>query len=190
MATLVEAMTLEQFAALPEPADGSTLELIDGEVRCMSGGSLPHGVLIGELLFALAQFVRAQGLGRVVNNMNFEFVLERGWSPVPDVAFIKADRLSRASKESVLFQGAPDLAVEVTSPSNSDNEIASKTDAYLRAGSSRVWVVRPELKTITVVRPDRSAKTFVAGEMLSSNDAGFDVEGFELSLSELFAIAD
>lgn len=154
----------------------------------MSGGNSLHGTIIGELSGRLFSFVRTNGLGRVITNANFSFVLERTWSPVPDIAFVSKGAFSRIFRDSAPFDGPPDLAVEVTSPSNSDTEIALKTDAYLRAGSVRVWIVRPELETVTVVRPDRSAQTFVVGESLTSEDAGFTIEGFSLLLADLFAI--
>lgn len=153
----------------------------------MSGGNSLHGTVIGRLMVALGAFIHTQRLGELVTNANFNFELERAWSPVPDIAFISSERFARIFRESAPFDGAPDLAIEVTSPSNSDDEIARKTDAYLRAGASRVWVVRPDMGTVTVTRPDWTARTLHIGESVTSDDAGFDAAGFDLSLQALFA---
>jgi Uma2 family endonuclease len=84
------------------------------------------------------------------------------------------------------FVGPPDLAVEITSPDDTDREVAEKLGHYQAAATPRVWVVRPELKTVTVHRLDGTAKTFRPGDVLTSDEAGFEVEGFELGVTALF----
>lgn len=58
---------------------------------------------------------------------------------------------------------------------------------YLAAGTRRVWLVRPRLRTVTVHRPNGDAHTYQLGDTLTSDDAGFDVAGFALPLSDIFA---
>jgi Uma2 family endonuclease len=58
---------------------------------------------------------------------------------------------------------------------------------YLDAGSERVWVVRPDSRTVTVYRADRTARILRQPEVLDSDDAGFTVNGFELPVAAVFA---
>ena len=85
------------------------------------------------------------------------------------------------------FKGAPNLAVEVVSESDRDSDVSGKVEDYLRFGCDRVWVVRPRQETVTVFRAGGDAHVYSHGDMLTSADAGFPVDGFELSLSQIFA---
>jgi len=76
----------------------------------------------------------------------------------------------------------PDLAVEVVSPEDRDSAVSAKVQQYLSAGTGRVWVVRPATQTVTVHRPDGSARTYEMGATLTSEEAGFAVAGFTLGL--------
>jgi Uma2 family endonuclease len=84
------------------------------------------------------------------------------------------------------FEGSPDLAVEVVSPGDTDREVTDKVRDYLSHDTPLVWVIRPESQTLTVHRPDMTARTYVPGEALTSADAGFEVEGFALRVEDLF----
>jgi Uma2 family endonuclease len=65
--------------------------------------------------------------------------------------------------------------------------MARKVEEYFDAGSERVWIVRPRNKTVTVHRPGGDAHTYSVRDTLSSEDAAFAVDGFELSLEQFFA---
>jgi Uma2 family endonuclease len=88
----------------------------------------------------------------------------------PDVAFVQAERIPPSSVKG-FFQGAPDLAVEVISPSDRPSEVAAKVQDWLRAGCSMVWVVDAEKRAVTVhcggeVVVMTSAETLTGGEIL------------------------
>ena len=102
------------------------------------------------------------------------------------VAFVSIAQTLTRKKGLRAFSGSPILAVEVTSPSNTHQEIVSKMQAYLLAGSSRVCVVDPESRTVTVYQPDWTARVLNPGDTLTSDDAGFEVEGFALTIDEVF----
>ena len=77
----------------------------------------------------------------------------------------------------------PDLAVEVTSPNDSAREVEQKTDSWLAAGTSEVWVVSPQHRTVTVHRLSEPATVFDESETLTGGDL---LPGFEVSVQELF----
>jgi Uma2 family endonuclease len=82
------------------------------------------------------------------------------------------------------FPGAPDLAVEIASPGDLDQEVQEKVAAYLRAGSRLVWIVRPRLRTVTIHYPDGTARTLSVEGTLSGEAV---LPDFALPLRELFA---
>jgi Uma2 family endonuclease len=186
MTTATRPITLEEFMALPEPAEGH-LELIAGEVVYVSGGNSIHGRVIGNILAATVIFVRAHNLGRVLNNANFHIGDDPPWAPVPDITYISHERFAEIDRGEAFFEGAPDLAIEVVSESNSSRDMTGKIVGYLQAGGSRVWQADPRSGTVTVHRADWTARTFRSGETLTSDDAGFEVEGFTLNVDDIFA---
>ena len=100
----------------------------------------------------------------------------------PDVAFVRAERVPPGGVRA-FFDGAPDLAVEVISPSDRASEVIAKARDWLRFGCTAVWVVDPETKTVTVYsrRPQTlflSVKDTLACEEL--------LPGFSLPVSQIF----
>ena len=81
------------------------------------------------------------------------------------------------------FHGAPDLAVEVLSPSDTVEEIEAKVDEYLAAGTQLVWVVNPRRQTVSVYRKDGTTTILRREDALNGESV---VPGFSLSLAELF----
>jgi Uma2 family endonuclease len=66
---------------------------------------------------------------------------------VPEVSLVKLDR---CSEEERIFRGAPELAIEVVSPSDTTKRLKAKVDTYLRGGSSTVSVVFPDSRSVTI----------------------------------------
>ena len=104
----------------------------------------------------------------------------------PDVHFVRSDRLPRGRMPAAFFEGPPDLAVEVLSPEDNRRELAEKLADYAAAGTPRVWVVRPDERTVTVHRLDAPPVTLHDGDSLNSNDAGFSAAGFLLPVADVF----
>lgn len=182
-------MTPDDFDRLPNPPEGGKLELVDGKVVEMMTVSPEHGELQGEIFSALKSFVRKRGLGAVFVETGFRLGRGRGMADVrgPDVSFVRADKLPpREQRRSGSFHFAPDLAVEVVSPEDLDADVAKKVEDYLAAGTARVWVVRPDTRTVTVHRPGGEAHVYHETDTVVSGDAGFDTAGFELSVGGLF----
>jgi Uma2 family endonuclease len=136
----------------------------------------------------LLTFADGGNLGDVV--VEGGYILRREPDSVrgPDVSFIARQRLEAIGiPASGYFEGAPTLAVEVISPSETDTEVRAKVGEYLTAGAERVWEVRPRLKTVTIHRTGAEPVTKRSGEVLTSDDAAFSVEGFALPLGSIFA---
>src|ERR1700722_9434206 len=171
-------LTLEQFEQLPD--DGMRHELDEGELVSMPLASLRHGELHAEIGSLLWQFVGPRSLGLAVSSSGFQL----GRDPVraPDVSFIRADRLIGIDLD-CWFPGAPDLAVEIISPSESAADIAHKVEQYLHAGAE-VWVVYPRSRTVHVFEPSKMARVLDGADLLESPAL---LPGFSVRVSELFA---
>ncbi len=103
----------------------------------------------------------------------------------PDVAFVSKERLQGLKRlPKGFFQGAPDLAVEIVSPSNTFEEIHTKSVEFFASGTRLVWVVNLDEQWVMVYyapQPDRLLKI---ADSLEGEDV---IPGFSLPLAELFA---
>jgi Uma2 family endonuclease len=185
MTTAQKLLTAEEFFALPDPPEGGKMELVDGKVVIMSPVGRKHGKLAIRLGAALSSFAETHDLGEVAAETGFRLSVERLLVRAPDVSFVTSAQLTDASEDGFI-DGPPTLAVEVISPDDRDSEIAAKLADYMAAGTQRVWIVRPQNKSVMVCRPNGDAHIYAAGDILSSDDAGFPVPGFQLPLNELF----
>jgi Uma2 family endonuclease len=110
---------------------------------------------------------------------------EADWRSVrgPDLSFVSKQRLPSPGYSGTFWRLAPDLAVEILSPSNRPREIREKIEDYIGAGSRLVWVVDPERQRVTVHRPGAEPEQFGSGDVLEGVDV---LPGFGLSLHTLF----
>lgn len=162
-------------------------ELVDGEVIEMAPVGGVHGRVAGKVYRRLDEHVEAQGGGVVVVGA-VGFVLDLPGDPervrAPDVGFIATSRLPEGRLPQGFIRGAPDLAVEVLSPSDNPVEVQQKVRDWLEGGSRLVWVVAPRARSVTVYRPDGSARLVREPEALDGETV---LTGFALALSDLFA---
>ncbi len=171
----------------PEYAD-RMVELVEGEIVDMPLPSPIHAVVLISLSTALNNYVKQNRLGRVLGG-DAPFVLER--SPEGkdtlrgiDIAFVSTERLSgRLPRKPLTI--APDLAVEVISPSNKAEDIEKKIQQLLKAGTELIWIVYPELQSVTVHSADGSI-TLTQADMLSGGEI---LPDFAIPVREIFADA-
>ena len=128
--------------------------------------------------------MRARRLGRVfAAETGFCLFIGPDTVRAPDVAFVRAGRIAPGRLPTGFWPGAPDLAVEVASPSESAEDINEKIGEYLRAGSQLAVVLYPRTWQIGLYRPDGSAHLLTPGDPL---DLGEVVPGFTCPVGELF----
>lgn len=168
---------------MPEE-DGFRLELVEGNVIREPRPGARHGRLTTRLASALHAHAEEHALGVVCTD--FGVVLGENPPTVrgPDIGFIASERLRPEDLPTGFLKAAPDLAVEIVSPSNTATEIQRKVLEYLAAGSRLVWVVDPETRSVNAYRSREEARLLSEGEIL---DGGNVLPGFRLALKELFA---
>lgn len=187
---LYTADDLWELSQRPEYA-GKRLRLIEGVLYEVSPTGWLHGDVTWILALHVGNYVLANKLGRMTG-AETGFILNKDSDGkdtlmAPDIGFIQAERIpAELTEQYVPF--APDLAVEVLSPSNTDAEITVKVEAYLRYGTRLVWVVAPKEQRISVYRPTGEANE--ANIRFLSIDNTLDGEdvlpGFSLPLRQLF----
>ena len=102
----------------------------------------------------------------------------------PDVAFVRRGRIAASGQPVTFWEGAPDLAVEVTSPGDTRPEVAEKVASWLAAGTRVVWVVDPGSRSVTIDEPGAAPRRLVASEVL---DGAPLFPGFRLPVADVLA---
>lgn len=168
---------------LNAPSDLGPCELVRGELVMISPGKGRHGVVSARILGELIAFVRKNDLGEVLGSST-GYVLSRDPDTVrePDVSFVSAQRFKGQDLDAFL-DGAPDLAVEVLSPSNTAAEMRAKMDDYFGAGCRVMWIVDPLRRSVVVHCPDGSSKVLTEDDTLTEEEL---LPGFSMVVREAF----
>jgi len=159
MGTKAMTMTAEQYAALEEP-EGFRYELNEGELVVTPSPMMFHNDIRDEIAFALRQFVTQHKLGRVT--METDFQLSEDTVRRPDIAFISGEKAALIDPHKRL-KIAPDLAVEVASPSDRPDDLMQKVQQYLNAGTATVLVIFAEAHLAYLYRGHGSVQVFEKG---------------------------
>src|SRR2546427_815931 len=142
MATAQRLMTADELLRLSD--DGCRHELIGGELRTMPPAGFEHGWVAVRGISSLEAHVRAADLGAVLTSET-GFLLTRQPDTVraPDAAFVTRERLQATGVVPGYWPGAPDLAVEVVSPSDLYTDVEEKVAEWLEHGARMVVVLNP-----------------------------------------------
>ena len=186
-------MTTEEFDALPEDEDVERW-IIDGRLyehradeRDMTRRSFPHSRTEANIAYCLKHWIKQQPTapGLVVSGeAGFRLRREPVTNVGIDVAYVTAEQVATTPPNASVIEGPPVLAVEILSPSDQYNEVTNKIEGYLGAGVLLVWRVEPQLRLITVFRPDLPTKSFSPGDELTAEP---HLPGFRVAVSEIFA---
>ena len=178
-----QTMTAEELLRLPSGM-GARYELAEGVLREMSPAGSRHGRIALRIGGLVDLYVRGHRLGEAVG-AETGFILRRNPDTVraPAAAFIARARIPATGLPEGFFPGAPDLAVEVVSPTDAAAEVQRKVREYFDAGAQQVWVVYPDLREVMVFRSVRESVTLAAADTL---DGGTLIPGFTCPVAELF----
>lgn len=175
-----DCKTAEDYWALPESVRA---ELVDGELYDMAPPSIAHQKLAGGIYRSLANHIEAVGgpclalLSPVAVNLNAD-----------DTTYVEPDVLVVCDPEKLsdrACEGAPDLTVEVVSPSSQRMDYLTKADRYARAGVREYWIVDPQTRKTAVYRYERGdvVPTFYPFE--TPVPVGIWDDGFAVAVAQL-----
>jgi Uma2 family endonuclease len=175
------AWTYEDLFSLPE--DGRRYEIIEGELYEMPSPNLDHASVIANLIAMLIPLVTRLG-GRWFTAPVDVFL--EGANPVqPDIVVILPGWSGRLPQRGI--EGAPDLVIEVLSPSNRGHDVLTKRALYARAGVREYWIVDPEARAIEILALDRDALHRVAIAAGDDTTASPLLGSFPITAAEIFA---
>ena len=174
-------LTIDEFERLPD--DGWRCELVRGVVVREPPAGFEHGRLANRILYLLTAFAEEHGLGEVLASETGSALFEEPPTVrAPDAAFVAESRVPSPAPPG-FGRLAPDLAVEVVSPSNTMTQIHSKVLDYLNAGSRLVWVVDPAARSVAVYRSRKEIRLLSGADELDGEEV---LPGFRLRLEDLF----
>ena len=168
-------MTAEELFELQD--DGGRIELVAGELARMTPTGGAHGALAVRIGRLLDEYVEANDLGACCG-AETGFILERDPDTVraPDAAVVLASRVPASGVPAGYWPFAPDLAVEVVSPSDRLADVHVKIAEYFAAGTRLVWLVEPETRMVHVYRSQQQVEVLGTEDDLSRcGFAGGDV---------------
>jgi Uma2 family endonuclease len=176
--------TAEEFWAMTDQFEADKqYELVEGVIVEMAASSPENTIIAGRVLAFLFNHVDNHDLG-FVTGADGDYTLSPGDVRIPDVAYISRERTPTIPR---IFEGAPDLAVEVISPGESPRQVHDKTELYLKTGARLVWNIYPEDKVVEVWQATGDGglifHTLTIDGVL---DGGAVLPGFSLPVSKIF----
>jgi Uma2 family endonuclease len=182
MAIASELLTLEQYAAHVDEDERWVTDLVRGVLVREPRPADLHGTMQVELGHHLVSWAKARG-ARVTAGSGYILAEDPPTVRGPDIAVVVKPR-SSAGQPGGWIRGAPDVAIEILSPSDTASAMQEKTLDYFGGGARQVWIVDPHARSVTVYRADGTARLLRDDETLAGEDV---LPGFSLALTELFA---
>ena len=182
MATTTQLMTAEDLFDLPD--DGFRYELIKGDLKKRPLGGQLHGKYTSHLSISLGGHVKTSGLGKTyIADTGFVLATAPDHVRAPDAAFISNERLAEIGESDWFARGAPDIAIEVISPSDRYTEVEEKVADWLNAGCRAVIVVNPRRRTVKVHRSPTDVIILTESDTLEIDDV---VPGWQMPVKDIF----
>lgn len=160
-------------------------ELVRGELVMMSPASPTQGRYAARLVAALERYLEEHELGEVYTaEPGFELQPEPNLIVrAPDVAYLRRENIPVLEQQAGYWTVAPDLAIDIISPSETSHMVQEKVQDYLNAGTSMIWLVYPNTQTIVEYRSLAQIRQLTPDDSLDGNDV---LPGFSYPLRRLF----
>ena len=145
MKSVAAKMNYDQLCLLPE--DGNQYELFDGELVMTPSPRAHHQDIVVKLTTRLAAYIEPRSLGKLYV-APLDTIMDEYTVVQPDILFVSRERVAEVVKERI--EGAPDLVVEVLSPSTFHKDLRRKMRVYSQFGVKEYWIVDPEEQTLAL----------------------------------------
>ena len=172
--------TYKDYAKTP---DDVRYQLIDGELILSPSPTFYHQHISGAMFVELRTWAVSSGTGKVVCAPMDVYLTETD-TVQPDILFISEERMHIVEDRYV--RGAPDLVVEIMSPSTSRLDLGAKMELYVRHGVPQYWIADPDTRTARMLRLEAGDYTEVAS--FTENDVltSDAFPGLRIDLGQVF----
>jgi len=186
-AEAASTMTAEELLALPE--DGIERDLIEGQLRerPMTRRNRRHSRTMArtaQILGAWANQSHGKRGEILAGDAGFRLRQNPDTTVGIDVAYVSAQLATSAPDDVYLIDGAPVLAAEILSPSDTHEDIVDKIELLLKSGTAVVWLIDPDLRTVTVHRAGAEPVLFSASQELPGDP---ELPGLRVKVAHFFA---
>jgi Uma2 family endonuclease len=181
MATITTApLTLEEFAQLP--GDGVRHEISEGDLISKAPAKFLQTLVVVAVFEMLHAYLKQRGGARAFPEAGYVLSHNPLTIRQPDVSVLSAERI-RATDVERYVEGAPELAVEIVSPSQSAEDLEVKVQQCLRSGGKQVWVFYPITRRVHIFLASGEVTILDETQTL---DAGELLPGFSIKVADLF----
>jgi Uma2 family endonuclease len=164
---------------LQMPSDGRKYELVDGRLRIVPTGAR-HGEIVSGVI---ARLHTAKTPTVALYSEAVGFRMRSGNVRSPDASVMRRERLPEGVSPDTFIDGAPDLAVEVVSPSERDTELLQKVAEYFESGAREVWLLFPERQQVYRYTAPLEMQILNAEDTLTGGEL---LPDFQVRVAELF----
>lgn len=184
----IAPMRIETFDVIPIE-DGWTFELHEGRLIRMPGPGKAHANIQTNLYDTVHAYLRNHNLGKLLGTSCYNLPLPGNTEELlcPDLSYVVPARLVQMPQRGSYLVGAPDLVIEIASPSDFRPQLRAKAQVYLAAGVRLVWVIWPATQNIDVWQPtatDAPTKQLGLPDQLDGEDV---IPGFTCPVQGIFA---
>jgi Uma2 family endonuclease len=179
--TSVTSLTRKDLEKLQAEHPDYRMELVDGKIIIMSPSGYESDEVALEFGAQLRNWVRPRKLGRVTGS-SAGFDLPNSNVRAPDISFVIAERLRRSPRS--YAELAPDLMVEVKSPTDTIKSLRDKIKNFLSLGTKVGILVNPEKHTVEIYRSGEGAIILGDGDVLTVPDL---LPGWEVTVADLWS---
>lgn len=179
MEILERKYTFEDYLNLPE---GSNYQLINGELIMAPAPEIKHQQVSKKLFFILYQNVEQTGKGFVFYSP-IDVLIDSYNVFQPDIVVILKENEYKIKQK--FIEGAPDVVIEIISPSTAYYDLVEKKERYLKAGVKEYWIVDPKVKSVEILKNETGnfitlSKAVIKGVILS------EIVDLKFEISEIF----
>lgn len=175
------SLTFKDLEYFQQQNPGYPMELVDGEIIVMSPSGYESEEVATRFSTFMNMWVMPRSAGRVTGS-SAGFNLPNSDMRAPDVSFVLAERLRRSPKS--FAELAPDLIVEVKSPTDSLKKLESKIESFLSLGTKVGILINPETRIVKLYRSEQDVITLQDGDILTVPEL---LPGWEVSISDLWS---